>query len=328
MRPPHVLVLTSEDDPHAERVCDLLARRGARVSVFDPGDFPVHAKVDLGYGAGTGTRRILREKETIDLDTVSAVWWRRPTPPRPHAEIVDPAVAAHTVQECKSLLSDLWEQLPCRQVPARESVFRRSGQKSSQLALAAELGFAIPETLISTDAESFLDFHDRHDGRVITKAFHVPFVEGVGDDGLTMTRLTEPVSPRDLAYADGLRFCPVIVQEMVPKRVELRVTIVGRRIFAAEIHSQASNRSSLDWRYYDTRTTPHRPHRLQEEIADRCLALMDRLGLLYGAVDLIVTPDDRHVFLEVNPNAQWLWVENMTGLPISEAVCDLLLEPA
>ncbi|WP_424532951.1 MvdC/MvdD family ATP grasp protein [Sphaerisporangium viridialbum] len=328
MSHPHVLILTGDDDPHADRVGDLLTERGARVTVFNPGDFPVSARVDLTYAAGGPIRRTLRTgKRDIDLDAVTALWWRRPTRPAPHPEILDPAVAAHVARECESLVTDLWESLPCPHLPARESVFRRAGHKASQLAHAAELGFPIPETVITTDAESFLDFHDRHDGLVITKPLYVPWIEDVAGE-VTLNRFCEPVSARDLAHAQGLRFCPVIVQERVPKRVELRVTIVGRRIFAAEIHSQVSNRSSLDWRRYDTKVTPYRPHHLSGEVAARCLALMDRLGLRYGAIDLILTPDGRHVFLEINPNAQWLWVQNLTGLPISEAIRDFLLEGA
>ncbi|MBG0826874.1 ATP-dependent carboxylate-amine ligase [Planomonospora sp. ID67723] len=322
---PHVLVLTGDDDAHADRVTALLAGRGARVTVFDPGSFPVAAAVELGYTPDGAVRRLLRTGDgTVDLGTVTALWWRRPSRPRPHPGLTDPAVAGYVAAECQSLVTGLWEGLPCHQVPARESVFRRAGDKTAQLALAARLGFAVPETVITTDPETFLDFHDRHDGRIVTKALNMPFIEGVGGD-LFVHRLCEQVSSRDVAYADGLRFCPVIVQEVVSKRVELRVTVVGRRIFAAEIHSQESNRTGLDWRRYDTTVTPHRPHELPDEVAALCLVLMDRLELAYGAIDLILTPDGRHVFLEINPNAQWLWIEDLTGLPISEAICDLLL---
>ncbi|MBB2910486.1 hypothetical protein FHS43_001749 [Streptosporangium becharense] len=329
MSSPHVLVLTGARDPHADRVAALLAGRGARVTVFDPPDFPVAASVELAYEPGGPVRRVLRTRDAaVDLDAVTALWWRRPSgPASAHPELTDPAVAGYAAKECHALMTGLWENLPCRQVPARESVFRRAGDKAAQLALAVELGFAVPDTVITTDPEAFLDFHDRHDGRIVTKPFQVPFADGVGGD-LHVQRLCEPVSARDVAYARGLRFCPVIVQELVPKRVELRVTVVGRRIFAAEIHSQEANRTGLDWRCYDTGVTPHRPHELSPDVAARCLALTDRLGLAYGAIDLILTPDGRHVFLEINPNGQWLWIESLTGLPISEAVCDYLLEGA
>ncbi|GAA2870400.1 hypothetical protein GCM10010517_30610 [Streptosporangium fragile] len=329
MPSPHVLVLTYDlkDDAHAARVCELLSERGARVTVFSPEHFQSTSRVDLRYVDGAVRRRLHTNGEILDLDALTALWWRRPTPIVPDPALTDEAIARYTVKECHSLLAGLWEHLRCPQLPARESTFRRAGHKPYQLALAAELGFRIPETVITTSEEAFLDFHDRHDGRIVTKPLDIPWVEGVGG-GITVSRACEPVTARDLAHTDALRFCPVIVQEQIPKRVELRVTVVGRQIFAAEIHSQVSNRARLDWRRYDTHVTPHRIHRLPDEVAARCLALTDRLGLRYGAMDLIVTPDGRYVFLEINPNGQWLWIEHLTGLPISEAVRDILLEGA
>jgi glutathione synthase/RimK-type ligase-like ATP-grasp enzyme len=116
----------------------------------------------------------------------------------------------------------------------------------------------------------------------------------------------------------------MIFQAYVPKLVELRITVVGRRIFAAEIHSQRTNHTRCDWRRYDQGQTPHRPHELPRDLEQRCTALVERLCLRYGAIDMVLTPDGRYVFLEINPNGQYLWIEHETGLPISEAICDLL----
>ncbi|GIH75779.1 MvdC/MvdD family ATP grasp protein [Planobispora longispora] len=326
MSAPHVLVLTGDEDPHAARVAGLLTGRGARVTVFDHRLYPAEAHVELAYTGRGLTRRLLRTGTgTVDLNELTALWWRRPTPPEAHPGLTDPAIAAYAAGESASLISDLWEHLPCRKVPAAESVLQRARRKSSQLIIAAELGFTVPDTLITTQARELWDFHDRHDGQIVTKPFGRPWVENLRS-GDTISRFCEPVSPRDLAYADALRFCPIIVQRYVPKRLELRVTVVGGQIFAAEIHSQASNRSRLDWRRYNTDVTPHRVHRLPDEVGRRCLAMVDRLGLLYGAFDLILTPEDEYVFMEINPNGQWLWIEQLTGLPISQAVCDLILE--
>ena len=52
---------------------------------------------------------------------------------------------------------------------------------------------------------------------------------------------------------------------------------------------------------------------------------MEGLGLRYGAIDMVFTPDGRYVFLEINPNGQYLWIEYQTGMPISDAICDLLM---
>ncbi|MFF5205128.1 MvdC/MvdD family ATP grasp protein [Streptosporangium sp. NPDC000396] len=329
MPPPHVLVLTydHEDDPHTTLVREHLARRGARTTIFDPRRYPVAGQVDLTYRSGQVRRFLSTSGETVDLDGLAALWLRRPMPVEPDPALTDPAIADYVAKECQTFLTGLWEHLGCPQFPAKESILRRAGHKSFQLALAAELGFVVPETVITTSAEAFLDFHDRHDGQIITKPLNTPWVQGLADGGM-VARYCETVSPRDVAYADALRFCPIIVQERIPKSVELRVTAVGGRVFAAEIHSQASNRSRLDWRRYDIQATPHLVHRLPDEVAARCLALLNRLDLRYGAIDLILTPEGRYFFLEINPNGQWLWIEKLTGLPISEAVCDVLLEGA
>src|SRR5439155_11640005 len=87
-----------------------------------------------------------------------------------------------------------------------------------------------------------------------------------------------------------------------------------------------TNHTKYDWRRYDLEQTPHLPHQLPDDVAQRCVALTERLGVRYGAVDLILTPDGRYVFLEINPNGQYLWIEELTGLPISDAIRDLLMQ--
>jgi glutathione synthase/RimK-type ligase-like ATP-grasp enzyme len=65
---------------------------------------------------------------------------------------------------------------------------------------------------------------------------------------------------------------------------------------------------------------------LDGDVAERCRRVMEALGLVFGAIDLVVTPAGETVFLEVNPEGQFLWVEEATGLPMVEALSDLLLE--
>ena len=87
---------------------------------------------------------------------------------------------------------------------------------------------------------------------------------------------------------------------------------------------QQTNHTRVNWRRYDHHQTPYREHRLPRDVAQRCVQLVERLGLCYGAIDMVLTPDGRYVFLEINPNGQYQWIEDFTGLPISDAICDLL----
>lgn len=80
----------------------------------------------------------------------------------------------------------------------------------------------------------------------------------------------------------------------------------------------------VDWRHYDFENVPHFSFELPQKIKDFCFNLVKRLGLIYGAIDMIVTPNEKYVFLEINPNGQYLWIELLTGLPISSTIAEAL----
>ena len=122
---------------------------------------------------------------------------------------------------------------------------------------------------------------------------------------------------------ESLRACPSIWQEYISKHVEIRATVFGHTVLAAEIHSQQSETSRHDWRRYDLEHTPYLPHVLPAEMQAKCIKLLQTFGLFYGAIDLIRTADGTYVFLEVNPFGQWAWVQDLCGLPIAEAHCQL-----
>jgi glutathione synthase/RimK-type ligase-like ATP-grasp enzyme len=114
----------------------------------------------------------------------------------------------------------------------------------------------------------------------------------------------------------------VIFQEYVPAVVDLRVTVVGDDIFAAGIHSQET-RYRVDFRI-DMNQASIEAHSLPGEVESCVRELIRRLGLVYGAIDMRLTPDGRYVFLEVNPAGQWLFIEGRTGQPITAAVARTL----
>lgn len=117
---------------------------------------------------------------------------------------------------------------------------------------------------------------------------------------------------------------PVIYQPNVPKLFDVRVTIVGEEIFAAAIDSQVEPTARTDWRQ-TAHDLKHERHSLPIEVERGCLRLMRELGLVFGALDFVLTPDGRYVFLEINPNGQWLWIEDKLGFPITRQVAAWLM---
>jgi hypothetical protein len=322
-----VLIVARRDDAQARHLTGLIADRGAQTVLVDPADFPVQLALSAKVGTTGLVRRTLRVgDDLVTLGSLAGAWLRSRSLPVPHPQLADPTVREYARLECAAFLDDLWASLDCQVVPGSAPLGPVGPGKITQLAAAGQVGFEVPDTLVTTDPDEFLDFRARHDGRVVTKV-----IEQIGFRMHTsgFARFTERVTARSLGYSDAIRFCPVIVQPLLPKAYELRVTVVGDQVFAAELDSQAHRRTTDDWRRArDIRAVPHRPHALPAQQAAACTWLTRQLGLNFGAIDLIVTPDGRYVFLELNADGEFLWVESLTGLPISESLCDLLLAGA
>ena len=317
-----LLVVTATPDATADHVVSKLRQRNVDVRRFNPGDFPARASLSFDFGSEGARSALLRTaSDCFDLRALDAVWFRRPDAPVAEERVSDARMRRYIAAECWGHLDDVWNALPCPCFPAAPMVIARAELKASQLALAGALGFELPPTLFTTEPDDFLEFHRRHDGRIVSKLAGPAFNRHFGPE---VGRYTELVSARDVGYADAVRLAPSIFQAYVAKRVELRITVVGERAFAAEIHSQATRRTRHDWRRYDLAHTPHRPHELPPDVERLCIGLVRRLGLSYGAIDMVLTPDGRYVFLEINPNGQFLWIEQMTSLPIGDAIADWL----
>jgi glutathione synthase/RimK-type ligase-like ATP-grasp enzyme len=102
---------------------------------------------------------------------------------------------------------------------------------------------------------------------------------------------------------------------------DVRVTVVGDRLFPTAIRATPGG-YDVDYRM-DLAGATFTPTDLPQETERRLRALMARLGLVYGAIDLRRTPDG-DVFLEVNPAGEWRFIEERTGQPITDAMADLL----
>jgi glutathione synthase/RimK-type ligase-like ATP-grasp enzyme len=276
----------------------------------------------LGLDRHGVTSRVLAwEGRELDLSSVTAVWYRRPGKPQASADLQDPTHREYSEWTSAHFLEGVWETLNCQWLPAPPATNRAAHNKVVQLAVAVRVGFAVPPTLITNEPSTFLAFYAACDSNLVSKPLRDTAPKR---DGEPLTLFTRPVQRRDTHGYQGIRFAPEIFQQYVPKERELRVTVVGTRVLTAEIESQTSRVTRHDWRHYDDDSVVYRPHRLPDLVASRCLALIAELQLCFGAIDMILTPEGEYVFLEINPNGQWAWVEDSTGLPISDAIADLL----
>lgn len=321
-----ILVVSRSDDKVALSIDEELRRSGHLSRFLDFQYFPRRDRLTWAHSPDGGiTRSYWFDGTEINLRDVNSILWRRPAKAQAAPEFTDPAIRQYIETSADEVLEGLFDDLDCFQVPAKRSVLKGAYAKIPQLTLATKVGFELPVTLVTNEPGEFLAFCRRHEGQAITKTASVQAESWLGTMG---TGYAQRVRPRDLLHFQDLQSCPLIAQVYVRKAMEIRVTVVGSELFAVAIHSQATRRTQVDWRRYDRKNTPHVVHELPPAVADRCLAMTRAMGLVYGAIDLILTPEGRYVFLEINPNGQYKWIEQLTGLPITQRIVRLLVDHA
>lgn len=308
-------IVSHADDLHTTEVVRHLDALGASHVLLDTGHAPRSVSLTSTQDAGGWHADWVDTSPdgvaAVDASSLRAVWWRRPQPFVVHDDVRSPQDRGFAVGEIAAAVAGLWSCLPATWVndPDRDGAGSR---KMWQLQVAARLGLRVPRTCMTNDPARAREFLHREPGRVIFKPF--------GGTPATW-RETRPVREADLDLLESVRYAPVIFQEAVAGS-DVRVTIVGTQVFAAELRTEESG-YAYDFRV-DTHHCPTAAHDLPAPVSAGLLRLMEVLGLWYGAVDLRRTPEGDYVFLEINPAGQWLFVEYATGQPIAAALAALL----
>jgi ATP-grasp ribosomal peptide maturase len=306
-----ILVLTRLEDSSADMVISHLIARGAQVARFDPGiDFPARATISASFGIDPPRGHLNTGSRRVELERVKAVYYRRPTPYRTGGPS---QVERFAAAQARFGLGGTLATLPCPYL-SHPWTLATAEHKPLQLITAQRAGFIVPATLITNRVEDARAFAVEH-GPIVYKPLRgTPYIDSNGDFCTIWTTL---IDPADLD--ETISHTAHLFQACVSKVADLRVTVVGERAFCVRIDSDL-----LDWRAdYDriSYTVIDAPPGL----AERCLIFLKDLGLRFGAFDFALTSDGP-VFLECNPNGQWGWIEDHTGLPIARAIADLLLE--
>jgi glutathione synthase/RimK-type ligase-like ATP-grasp enzyme len=187
--------------------------------------------------------------------------------------------------------------------------------KPRQLALAAHCGLNVPRTLVTNNPEAVRRFYASTPDGVVTKVLGANVTY---ENGQRKVAHTHKVTDADLANLGGVELTAHLFQEWVPKAHEVRLVAVGGQLFAVGIHTK-DPRAYIDWRAnYDaldyTRVDVPVP------VADGVRDFMSASGLTFSALDFVVTPDNRWVFLESNPGGQYGWLMETLGTAISDTI--------
>lgn len=327
-----IVIVTDKFDSHTDMVMIELRKMGHQPVRLHPADFPMSASITLTFDQHSWGGELGLRKGPLALDEIKSVWWRRP---EPHvvADDLPKAERSFARKETGHTFLGLWSILDCYWMSFPPHI-RRASNKIEQLQRAAHLGFRVPRTLITNDPEQVRQFYEECHGQMIYKTQVAPVLDwatrepgppgGEEEAGVPMI-YTTLITQEHLDVLETVRTAPCQFQELIPKRLELRVTIIGDDIFVCEIHSQEDERTSLDWRHYEA-PIPYKKGSLPPEVAAKCFAMMKSYGLNYSAFDLILTPEGEYVFIENNPAGQCFFIQDyIPEFKMVEAVASYLL---
>lgn len=320
-----VLIVTfSHDNESIPLVIKAIETMGKKAFRFDTDRFPTEVKVDL-YSGDKQARIITDGEQQLELTEVSSVWYRRMRHGQKLPNSMDSQFREVSLKECRLSIRGMIASLPGFHLDPITNV-DRTNHKQLQLQVARQLGLLIPRTLTSNNPEAVKQFAQEFKATGIVTKMLSQFAI-YDENKQEMVVFTSPVTDEDLDNLEGLQFCPMTFQENIPKALELRITIVGKQIFTAAINSQQLEGATYDWRKEGRALHQQwQSYDLPQIIEKQLFELMKYFGLNYGAIDMIVTPDQRYIFLEINPVGEFFWLELYPPhFPISQAIAEILL---
>lgn len=265
-----------------------------------------------------------KQGEEVNLtEEVGAVWYRRPGEPfeftnedeKPEKATVDYINEQWSawIQSLQTIPGITWVNNPVDN--------HRMESKVHQLRLADEIGFEIPETVITNSGETASMMFERQDGSVISKALSSPLISQEDQDEFVFSVHIDEMPSED---DESLKVSPTIFQEPILPKTDYRVTVIEETVLAARIDAKEEEDVAVDWRT-EKENVQFVSVNLPERIEELCREFVEEAGLIFGAIDLVERGEE-FLFLEINPNGEWGWLQKPWGLPIAENLTDCLIK--
>ncbi|MDR2238530.1 MAG: MvdD family ATP-grasp ribosomal peptide maturase [Chryseobacterium sp.] len=322
-----ILIIThTADNFSIEKVTEYIEKNGCEVIRFDVDLYPLQNKLTTSFQDGEWVSILETPDAKHRLDDIAAVWYRRAyNMGNGLKEEMDPKFFGAAMGEIRNTLFGFLESIDTYSL-GKPSVYRRLDSKEEQLKIADKIGLKIPESCITNNPEEARKFILKHQN-VIAK-MQTGFA--IYENGEECVVFTNVVKEDNLEELDSLLYCPMQFQKKIEKKKELRITVVGRDVYAFEIDSQQSEEAKIDWRKDGVNLIDKWIRtELPSEVEQKILELLDVYNVDYGAIDVIVSPEDEYYFIEINAAGEFFWLDNLTeGHLISKSIADVLCDKA
>jgi hypothetical protein len=322
-----VLIIThSKDNSCVETVAAAIAKEGGEAIRFDVDLYPADSRLTSNFINGKEEIWYEKDGQTYPLHECTSLWFRRfydvgrTLIPQLEEEYLPAAL-----EESKRTLSGMMEGFSGFRL-GTTSQYRRLDSREEQIKLAASVGITVPDTCISNSSEQVKEFIRSHPQGVIAK---MQSSFAVYREGVEHVVFTNKITEEDLGDLDSLAYTPMMFQEQIQKQLELRITIIGKKIFSHAIDSQKSERAQVDWRKDGAAMVKDWvAYPLPADLEVKLQQFMDIYGANYGAIDFILSPDGQYYFLEINAAGEFFWLDVLCDYEMSAHFAKVLLDKA
>lgn len=319
------LIATAANDIHAIIVAQALRSIGHECFRWVTSDYPSAQRCSISYADGARLNiEGLDGLFSVDIAMSNLVFWNRRII-REHFVSTELSPADRVIAASQSkvfvqgVLPFLDRSCNCiNKIYASE----RAESKPFQLMMAKLAGFVIPDTVVSNDPAVIQKFVEGGGGTRLAKPFSPTVWKGGDGDFVTRSAI---VRPDDLPEDVFVQTCPMIFQSYIEKSYEVRITCFGGQPVAVRLNSQEIEAARVDWRAVSPAKLGVERIEVPPAVRSACLSLLSGLDLAFGCIDMIVTPENEWVFLEINQMGQFLWVEEINpDVPMLDLFVQLL----
>ncbi len=323
-----IISITCEKDFHTSAVRNNLQNMGEDLIVLERENYGTKWVFSSLSSPNKFNIYLEMENNVYELNEIGAFWNRCEFSYNSNDKNFSPDSSYINIQKTihvNSILKYISESVPSMNKLQSNWI---ANSKLIQAEVAKSFGLLIPETFQGGSeliADRYLAINKNN--KICIKALEAIHLN-LAEKG-TYAHYTSLFKSRPKDELTSLRMCPVILQNFLDKDLEMRITVIDEKVFTASIDTKkASEDAKVDWRHYDWANTPFCSFDLPITIQEKLIKMNRHLDLVYGAYDLIKTTSGEFYFLEVNPQGQWLWIEDLTGLEISKSIARWLFKAA
>jgi glutathione synthase/RimK-type ligase-like ATP-grasp enzyme len=319
-----ILCISHSNDYYTiDIVIKRLKELGKEVFRLNSDDFSHQLNFDYTSNSEGVSVTIQTPDFTFSSKDIEAVWYRKLWGVALPEEL-EPSFQRIYLQEYTTMRNLFFESL--KNVPWMNPMnedHEIGENKLEQLRLASESGLEIPESLFTNDPKKVKDFfYNVCKGNMIAKLHGSLSRSMSGDTPFFPTTL---IRESDLDNLDTLCYCPMIFQRLITKAYELRIVYVDGIFFTGKINAVNSAKGKTDWRIANDVSVAWEPYVLPENICNYLTIMMKKMGLYFGAIDMICQQEGQYLFLEVNPQGEWGMIQRDLGYPIGETIAEKLV---